>query len=106
MFNAANVNGQLIINNVQALLAQIRDANTSKAQYLHDFQAEVSLADLTAVPPDGPGLDSATAQALLSACADAWGHAQLYQTGTDSRNPGAGYVYGASQKLVLSSRPG
>lgn len=104
MFNGASVNGQVIVNNVTTALAQIRSAMTA-ARYLHDFSSAISLNDLTAVPPDGPGLDSATAQALLSACADAYGFSQLYDTGTDPRNPPAGYVYGASQKLVLGSRP-
>lgn len=105
MFNAANASGQVIISNVQAALAQIRSAMTA-AKYLNDFSSAVSLADLTAPAPDGPGLDSATAQAILSACADAYGHSLLYQAGTDPRNVPAGYVYGASQKLVLASRPG
>jgi len=103
MFNAENASAEVIIQQVQGALIQIRDAQTA-AQYLRDFSAAVSLSDLTAAPPNGPGMSTATAQAILSACADAWGHAQLYQAGTDPRNPGAGYVYGASQKLVISSR--
>jgi hypothetical protein len=105
VFNAGSSNGQVIINNVVTALAQVRGAMTA-ARYLHDFSSAVSLADLTAVAPDGPGLDPATAQAILSACADAYGHSLLYDTGTDPRNVPAGYVYGASQKLVLGSRPG
>lgn len=103
MFNAANANGNMIIQQVQAILAQIRDAMAA-AEYLSDFQNAVALGDLTAAPPNGPGMDSTTAQDLLSACADAYGHSLLYQTGTDPRNPGAGYVYGASQKIVLSTK--
>lgn len=104
MFNPVGSSPQMIVQQVQQALAQVRDAMTA-AQYLHDFTGSVSLADLTALPPDGPGMDQPTAQAILSAGADAYGHMLLYQTGTDPRNPPAGYVYGASQKIVLGSRP-
>jgi hypothetical protein len=104
MFNVAGQNSQSIIQQLQLNLMQIRDANTTAAQYLHDFGLEISLADLTAPLPDGPGMPQADAQALLNACADAYGHALLYQTGTDPRNVPAGYVYGASQKLVIGAR--
>jgi len=100
MFNAENASALSIIQAVQQALTQYRAA-MDIAQHLRDFQAGVSLADLTAAPPAGPGMSTATAQSILDSCADAWGHAQLYQSGTDPRNPAANYVYGASIKLVL-----
>jgi len=105
VFNAGSSNGQVIINDVRVVLTQIRSAMTA-ARNLNGFSSAVSLADLTAAPPGGPGMDPGDAQALLSACADANGLSLLYDTGTDPRNVPAGYVYGASQKIVLGSRPG
>lgn len=102
MFNASNTNPGMIIQQVQAYLMQIRDGMTA-AQYLHDFTSAISLTDLTTPPPDGPGMIQADAQGILDAAADAWGHMQLYQTGTDDRHPPVGYAYGASQKRVISS---
>lgn len=103
MFNASNTTPQSIINQVQLGLSDIRNAMQS-ARVLHDWSSGIALADLTAAPPDGPGMVQADAQAVLNACADAFGFSQLYDTGTDPRNPGAGYVYGASQKIVLGPR--
>jgi hypothetical protein len=102
VFNAENSNSGLIVGQVQQALAQIRAAQ-ELAQHLRDFTESVSFTELTTAPPDGPGMSAETAQGILDACADAWGHAQLYQTGTDPRGVAAGYVYGASQKRVLGS---
>lgn len=103
MFNGSNASPQAIIGQVQSALAQIRAA-VPVAEALNGWASGVALDDLTAQPPDGPGLPEADAQAILSACADAWGWVQLYNTGTDSRNPGPGYVYGASQRIVIGPR--
>ena len=103
MFNASNVNTQNIINQVQQALVQIRAA-MAIAEALYGWSSGVALSDLTTPPPNGPGIPQADAQAILSACADANGLALLYNTGTDPRNPGAGYVYGASQKIVIGPR--
>jgi soluble lytic murein transglycosylase-like protein len=103
MFNAGNTSPQSVISQVQQGLAQIRSAMQT-AEALHDWAAAVAQADLTNPPPAGLGMPAADAQAILSACADAYGHFLLYSTGTDPRNPPAGYVYGASQKLVIGSR--
>lgn len=103
LFNAANANAATLVYQVQQALAQIRSAMQT-AEALHDWSAGTALADLTAAAPDGPGMPQADAQAILSACADAYGLSQLYNTGTDPRNPGAGYVYGASQKIVIGPK--
>jgi hypothetical protein len=103
MFNAANANPQTIVSQVQAALVQIRSAMLT-AQALYGWSSGTAMGDLTAAPPNGPGLPPADAQAVLSACADAYGLSLLYTTGTDPRNPGAGYVYGASQKIVIGPR--
>lgn len=104
MFNAANNPSGNIIAQVQVVLIQIRDAMQA-AESLQGWQSGVALADLTAQLPDGPGMSAPDAQALLSACADAGGLAQLYNTGTDTRNPPANYNYGLSQKIVIGPRP-
>jgi len=49
--------------------------------------------DFTAVPPDGPGLSANSVSMTFSAVADGNGLGKLATTGTDPRNPGAGYVY-------------
>lgn len=104
MFNAENTTPQQIIAMVQVPLLQIREAMRA-AWNLHDWAAGVSLADLTALPPDGPGMDPLDAQAVLDACADAYGHMMRYDTGTDPRpNVPADYNYGASQKRVIGPR--
>lgn len=103
LFNAANANPQQIISQVQLALVQIRNAMET-AQELGGWGAGTALDDLTAQPPDGPGLPDADAQAILSACADANGLSLLYGTGTDPRNVSPGYVYGASQKTVIGPR--
>lgn len=114
MFNGSNQNPAAIIAQVQVTLLQIRDAMNA-ATALGEWGAGVSLDELTAPPapvdgsgdggPYGPGMNSGDAQAVLSACADAAGLASLYNTGTDPRNPPAGYNYGASQRLVIGPRP-
>jgi hypothetical protein len=103
LFNAANANPQQMISQVQMALVQIRSAMET-AQELGGWGAATALADLTAQPPDGPGMPTADAQAILSACADAEGLSLLYNTGTDPRDVSPGYVYGASQKIVIGPR--
>lgn len=97
MFNAENSNGALIVQRVQQALAEIRDAQVT-AKFLHDWSSAIALTDLTDPPLS---MNPDTAQALLSGIADAYGLSLLYDTGTDPRNVPAGYVYGASQKIVL-----
>jgi hypothetical protein len=104
VFNGANQNANVIITQVQTALAQIRAAMNAAAN-LNGWASGIALTDLTAASPDGPGMADADAQALLSACADAYGLSLLYTTGTDPRNVATGYNYGASQRLVLGSRP-
>lgn len=104
MFNAANTNATVLIQQVQVHLLQIREAMKA-AEALHDFADGLTVEDLTAPSPDGPGMNQQDAQALLEACADAWGHAELYRTGTDPRKPPAGYSYGTTQKRVIGPRP-
>jgi hypothetical protein len=103
MFNGANSNAASIISQVQQALLQIRKA-TELGLELYGWSSAIALSDLTAAPPNGPGMPLADAQAILSACADAYGYSMLYSTGTDPRNPGAGYPYGASQKIVIGPR--
>jgi hypothetical protein len=82
-------------SNAQAKLAALRRALHDVA----DFYAWLSAyapADLVSL-----GFSAAGAQDIFSAFADANGMAQIYNTGTDSRNPGAGYVYANSQRVVI-----
>lgn len=103
LFNAENTNDAQVIQQVQMALIQIRDA-MDVAVNIHDFAAAISLSDLTDPPPTGVGMNPDTAQTLLSACADAWGMCQVYNTGVDDRHPPVDYNYGASQKLVIGWR--
>ena len=98
-----NMAPMTVIQMFQVTLIQIKDAMNA-AQSLGQWAQGVSLDDLTAEPPVGPGMDEANAQALLSAAADAWGHAQLWFNGNDPRNVPAGYNYGQSQRLVIGPR--
>jgi len=103
VFNAQNASAAQIITQVQVALAQFRTA-LQVAGSLYGWSAGVALNDLTAAPPDGPGMAQADAQDLLSAIADANGLLALFTTGTDPRNPGAGYNYGASVRRVIGPR--
>jgi hypothetical protein len=103
IFNAQNASAAQIIAQVQVALAQFR-SGLAIAGSLYGWSSGVALDDLTAAPPDGPGMAQADAQDLLSAIADANGLLQLFLTGTDPRNPGAGYNYGASVRLVIGPR--
>lgn len=103
LINGGNTPPSQIIAMVQVGLIQYRAA-MAVAEQLYGWSQAVSVSDLTAAPPDGPGMVQSDAEAILSACADAWGHAQLYQTGTDPRSVPANYNYGASQKRVIGPR--
>lgn len=103
LVNGGGTNPQQIIQMVQVGLIQYRSA-MYVAEQLNGWASAVSISDLTAAPPDGPGMMQSDAQALLSAVADMWGHSQLYQTGTDPRDVPANYDYGQSQRLVIGPR--
>lgn len=89
------VNGGTITDTVVTLARSTRDVLT-RAGEVHAFLAGLSLADL-----QGLGMSAGDAQAILNASADLAGLADLYSTGTDHRNPGAGYVYAASSRAIV-----
>lgn len=83
---------QQIIAQCTNALTRLRDAfNDCTEQHLF-LNAHIA-TDLEAL-----GMDPNTAQGLMNAMADAWGLGQIQNTGTDPRNPGAGYVYATSQR--------
>lgn len=84
-----------ILQKAQSTILQLRVALEACAD-LESWAAGISQADLVTA-----GFTSADASAVLSALADANGLAQIYKTGTDPRNPGAGYVYANSQNVVI-----
>jgi hypothetical protein len=92
--------GQLTLAQVESSIQNncvaLRNAlyNLQKA---HGWISAYSAGDLEGAPLSAP---SADAQALLNAAADGNGLALLAVTGTDPRNPGAGYVYMASINAV------
>lgn len=98
MFNSANLQPGQVIERVSQSLVVVRNA-MNVADNLYAWSSGISPGDL-----EGIGMAAGDAQALLSACADTWGHAQLYRTGTDPRNPPANYNYGASQRLIIGPR--
>lgn len=85
---------QVLGNTVNALIG-LRKAY-ERIEELHSFTAGVAVADLT-----GLGLDPGTAQGILNALADAHGEYMIRTTGSDPRNPGAGYIYAASQNQLI-----
>lgn len=76
------------------------------AEDLHGWQAAVSVADLTAAPPDGPGMRPEDASDVLSACADMFGLSELYMRGETTQTFPPGYIFGAAARRVISSRVG
>lgn len=105
MFNSANLSPQGLITNVQQGLIAIRTAmNTADDMYA--WSSGVALADLEALGPTG--MAQADAQAILTAIADAHALSQYYNVGLPPGTypqPPSSYVYGASQRIVISSRP-
>ena len=93
----AGITEAYVINNAQSRLAALRRALLDCAQF-EAWLAGLAVTDLEAAPVS---MDVTSAQAIFNAMADANGMYQLYSTGTDTRNPGAGYVYGASQRVVI-----
>ncbi len=106
MFNAPNMSAGALISQVQTTLLGIRNAMDA-AEDLYKWSSAVSAADLTAAPPDGPGMRQEDAEALLSACADAHALADYYNVGVPPATypqPALGYTYGASQRRVIGPR--
>lgn len=81
--------------NAQSALLQLRVA-LQRCTDIHKWLAAGSAADLVTA-----GIANTTdANDILSAFADADGLNQVFLTGTDSRNPGAGYVYANSTRAI------
>lgn len=97
---------QAVVNQVSGVLTNLRNS-LAAAKELQLSLAGVSIQDLIAfgfaVDPNDD-TQSPDAQAIKSAVADADGFAQLFDTGTDSRDPGAGYIYGQSIRAVIGTR--
>lgn len=97
---------QAVVNQVSGVLTQLRNS-LAAAKELQLWAAGVSISDLIALgfePDADDNTTSADAVAIKSALADADGFAQLFDTGTDARNPGAGYIYGQSIRAVIGTR--
>jgi len=98
--NAASMTPQQIVSRVAQALVNHRQALTVLND-LYAWTSSLSLADLTAAPI---GMDSATAQALLSAVADAHAEYLVHTTGqAPSSYPqvSSPYPYAASQTAVI-----
>lgn len=91
----AGISQAFVTNNAQSALSQLREA-LQRCTEIRQWLAAYSSSDLVAL-----GFSSADASAILSAFADADGLNQVYLTGTDSRDPGAGYVYANSQRVII-----
>jgi hypothetical protein len=85
-----------IESSVQNALVALRN-DLTRLQNIHAWLSAYSAGDFEGAPLSMPAAD---ATAIFSAVADANGLAQLAFTGTDSRNPGAGYVYMSSVNAV------
>ncbi len=103
LFNAANTPPQMIVSQVVMGLLQVRKG-IEAAEELYAFSAGVSSEELQALPPDGPGFSQADADAIRSACADAFALAELYRKGTTTQSYPDGYVLGATQQRVIAGR--
>lgn len=106
MFNTPHP--QVLVNSVQQGLVQIRNAMNVAAD-LQAWAAGVTPEELTRVGGTPfPVLTLDEAKALLTAIADAYALSCYYNTGLPPAGypqPGAPYVYGASQRIVIGPRP-
>ena len=97
--NAANLNANVIIGNIQQKLMAHRKALDELAD-LYAWSSGIAAADLVAV-----GVSSTDAPVLLSAIADAHAESVIHNTGqapgTYPQVTGTPYPYGASQNQVI-----
>lgn len=91
----STIAGQQVQAKFNQLFAQLTDI-------LHQLQLEESkLAAFADVDLETAGISAGDLTFLKSAAADGKGIADVYFTGTDTRNPGAGYIYFNSVKQIL-----
>lgn len=91
----SGISVQLVQQRIVSLIGSLRDVLTQ-------LQLEESQwVAFTAAQLEAAGLSSSDYTFLSAALADANGLANVTFTGTDSRNPGAGYVYFNSMKQLV-----
>lgn len=104
VFNAQGMTAQALINHVGSKLLEHRKALAALAE-LYKWSSGVSSADLTALPPDGPGMKAADADSLLAAIADARAEYLVHTTGqapaTYPQVTGTPYTFENSQNRVI-----
>lgn len=86
---------QQFINYAQLALVRHRDALLD-VKKVSDGIAGYSQQDLI-----NAGLTAAEASAITAAIADGMGEYNIHYSGSDPRNPGAGYIYASSQEAVI-----
>ena len=102
MFNSENITPQGLIASVSQGLVIVRAA-MDVAGDMYAWSSGVSAADLMAV---GNGsMSSDDANAILSALADAHALNRFYNTGIPDGTYPSGYIFGASQRIVIGPSP-
>jgi hypothetical protein len=99
LFNSANLTPQSVIAQVSQGLVIVRAA-MDVAGDLYAWSSGVAESDL-----EGIGMSSGDAGAILSAVADAYGLNRHYNTGVADGTYPSGYIFGASQRIVIGPRP-
>lgn len=97
VLNTQNLNAGLIINQAIAALKELRSA-LERCQDIYTWTSSLVLTDLTNAPIN---MDSATAQGVLNAIADAHAEYVNHFAGLPATLPATGYQYGASQSQLI-----
>lgn len=104
VFNPEGMTAQALINHIAQKLLAHRETLAALAE-LYKWSSGVSSADLAAMPPDGPGMRVADADALLGAIADARAEYLVHTTGQAPGSypqvAGDPYIYENSQNRVI-----
>lgn len=96
----STISGAEILGDAVNICKAVRDALAAAGQ-LQTYLAGLALTDLEGAPLN---MSASDAQAVKSAIADAAGLNAVLTTGTDSRNPGAGYVYLSSMAVLIGPK--
>jgi hypothetical protein len=94
----AGITQQMVVNNAQAKLANLRRALQDCEEFYQNMVAPYAITDLEAAPIN---LDAVSAQAIFNALTDAHNEYVNHVTGLPASLPATGYKYGASQNVVI-----
>jgi hypothetical protein len=95
--NEENLNSGIIVNQMQSVLKQLRDAlNACEVKY--QWTSSLALTDLTGAPIN---MDVTTAQSVINSMADAHAEFVNHFDGLPATLPATGYKYGTSQTGLI-----